>query len=78
MGEALLFNKKLIHLDMSSCNIVSEDIEKILPCLKKNQTLFGLHVANNSNYYVDEKGYIQKDSPSLLGNADYGQPVILT
>jgi len=58
MSEALSTNKKLLHLDMTSCNISKEDMAIISSGLLKNHTLFGLHVANNGSSYVNESGFI--------------------
>ena len=47
-GQALKHNRSLIHLDLSKNDIGEEICRLIGKGLKKNHTLFGLHMAGNT------------------------------
>ncbi|EAS04473.2 hypothetical protein TTHERM_00616480 (macronuclear) [Tetrahymena thermophila SB210] len=69
-AEAFTSNKKLIHLDMSNCNLESQECQLIQEAIKKNTILFGLHFEGNSNYFVDENGFINKDEKIVSDDLD--------
>ncbi|KAL4433323.1 hypothetical protein ABPG74_017427 [Tetrahymena malaccensis] len=69
-AEAFIQNKKLIHLDMSNCNLEEPECQLIQEAIKKNTILFGLHFEGNSNYFVDENGFIKKDEKIVSDDLD--------
>ncbi|KAL4492967.1 hypothetical protein ABPG72_020746 [Tetrahymena utriculariae] len=83
-AEAFILNKKLIHLDMSNCNLEDQDCQLIQEAIKKNTILFGLHFEGNSNYFVDENGFINKDEKIVSDDLDQdlfqqiGRPNVFT
>jgi hypothetical protein len=55
-GKALKLNKTLIHIDLSSNDFSSEACKFIGKRLKKNHTLYGVHMHGNA-CSVDSFGF---------------------
>jgi hypothetical protein len=58
LKDLLTNNKTLIHLDISSNFISARDMKEIAVGLKKNTTLYGIHVLGNQAE-IDANGFIE-------------------
>ena len=66
-GEALAFNTKLLHLDLSFNRIGYADTKVLSTSLVENTTLFGLHYSGNMGR-VDSLGYLHAIAQSFFMN----------
>lgn len=65
LEEVLVTNKKLIHLDISSCGLVEADCVSLQNGLLRNHTLFGLHIQGNNKkgktgFFIDTNGFVRE------------------
>jgi len=66
-GEALAFNTKLLHLDLSFNRIDFYNTRALAALLTENVTLFGLHYTGNMGR-IDSLGYLHPIEKSFFQN----------
>ena len=66
-GEALAFNTKLVHLDLSFNRIDYHDSLALSKGIVENQTLFGLHYQGNMGR-IDSLGYLHPIEEAFFQN----------